>query len=217
MHEPCALIQDLLPLYRDGVCSDESRKAVEAHLKGCPACQAALAAMGAETPPPPPPGEADERQKAASFESVRRRFRLRTALAAGAAAAFLLLCGFGSAAALKQAEKTVEYTGNLSVSMEPDGLVGYLEGSDYCHLEVKRVETAEGDWLFYKLTDTRWDDLTIPDGVFSSYLLCGADKGAGTVTRVYYYTGDTAGLASLSQAELDAVAVNAVLLWQRDS
>ena len=87
MYEPCALIQDLLPLYRDGVCSDESRKAVEAHLKGCPACQAALAAMGAETPPPPPPGEADERQKAASFESVRRRFRLRTALAAGAAAA----------------------------------------------------------------------------------------------------------------------------------
>ena len=69
MYEPCALIQDLLPLYRDGVCSDESRKAVEAHLKGCPACQAALAAMGAETPPP---GEADERQKAASFESVRR-------------------------------------------------------------------------------------------------------------------------------------------------
>ena len=48
MYEPCALIQDLLPLYRDGVCSDESRKAVEAHLKGCPACQAALAAMGAE-------------------------------------------------------------------------------------------------------------------------------------------------------------------------
>ena len=47
--------------------------------------------------------------------------------------------------------------------------------------------------------------------------LCGADKGAGTVTRVYYYTGDTAGLASLSQAELDAVAANAVLLWQRDS
>ena len=155
MYEPCALIQDLLPLYRDGVCSDESRKAVEAHLKGCPACQAALAAMGAETPPPPPPGEADERQKAASFESVRRRFRLRTALAAGAAAAFLLLCGFGSAAALKQAEKTVEYTGNLSVSMEPEGLVGYLEGSDYCRLEIKRVETGEGGWLFYNLTDTR--------------------------------------------------------------
>ena len=36
MYEPCALIQDLLPLYRDGVCSDESRKAVEAHLKGLP-------------------------------------------------------------------------------------------------------------------------------------------------------------------------------------
>lgn len=214
MHEPCALIQDLLPLYRDGVCSDESRQAVEYHLKGCPACRAALAAMEAETPPPPPFGEAGEKQKAASFESIRRHFRLRTALAAGAAAAFLLLCGFGSAAALKQSEKTVEYTGNLSVSMEAGDLVGYLEGSDYCRLEIKRVGTPEGDWLFYRLTDTRWDDLTIPDGVFSSYLLCGADKGAGTVTRVYYYTGDLNGLASLSGAELEAAAEKADLLWQ---
>ena len=67
MYEPCALIQDLLPLYRDGVCSDESRKAVEAHLKGCPACQAALAAMGAETPPPPPPEGSGRKAKSRIF------------------------------------------------------------------------------------------------------------------------------------------------------
>ena len=38
----CNMIKDLLPLYADEVCSDESRKAVEEHLKECPDCKAEL-------------------------------------------------------------------------------------------------------------------------------------------------------------------------------
>ena len=36
------IVQDLLPLYHDGVCSDKSRAAVEEHLKTCEDCRAAL-------------------------------------------------------------------------------------------------------------------------------------------------------------------------------
>lgn len=46
----CSIIQDLLPLYHDGVCSAESRAEVEAHLRECPDCRAALAAMDAPLP-----------------------------------------------------------------------------------------------------------------------------------------------------------------------
>ena len=35
MKIPCEIVQDLLPLYCDGVCSPESKQAVEAHLAGC--------------------------------------------------------------------------------------------------------------------------------------------------------------------------------------
>lgn len=35
----CGLIQDLLPLYQDGICSAGSKKAVEEHLKDCSACR----------------------------------------------------------------------------------------------------------------------------------------------------------------------------------
>lgn len=38
----CEMIKDLLPLYTDDVCSDESRKTVEEHLAECPACRAEL-------------------------------------------------------------------------------------------------------------------------------------------------------------------------------
>ncbi len=38
MKYECSIIEDLLPLYKDGVCSAESSKAVEEHLAECPKC-----------------------------------------------------------------------------------------------------------------------------------------------------------------------------------
>ena len=36
----CKVIEDMLPMYYDGVCSDESAALVEEHLKECPECRA---------------------------------------------------------------------------------------------------------------------------------------------------------------------------------
>lgn len=36
----CSIIKDLLPSYLDGICSEDSRKAVEEHLASCEACRA---------------------------------------------------------------------------------------------------------------------------------------------------------------------------------
>ncbi len=41
----CGITRDLLPLYLDDVCSEESREAVEEHLQHCPACRKELEAM----------------------------------------------------------------------------------------------------------------------------------------------------------------------------
>ncbi len=43
----CDLIRDLLPLYRDGVCSDESKELVNEHLKSCESCKEELRFMDA--------------------------------------------------------------------------------------------------------------------------------------------------------------------------
>ena len=42
MNENCGVVGDLLPLYHDGVCSEESKKLVEAHLSHCQQCRALL-------------------------------------------------------------------------------------------------------------------------------------------------------------------------------
>lgn len=47
----CQVIQDLLILYSDGCCSDESKQLVEEHLKTCPECQKALDELNALSAP----------------------------------------------------------------------------------------------------------------------------------------------------------------------
>src|SRR5699024_8668355 len=49
MKMPCYLVRDLLPLYHDGVCGEETAADVREHLKGCESCRAALAELDADT------------------------------------------------------------------------------------------------------------------------------------------------------------------------
>lgn len=46
MAAECEIVQDLIPLYADDVCSPASRALIERHLAGCELCRAKLAALG---------------------------------------------------------------------------------------------------------------------------------------------------------------------------
>ncbi|MDE7295446.1 MAG: zf-HC2 domain-containing protein [Oscillospiraceae bacterium] len=52
MNISCEIIRDLLPLYADNVCSEESKKLVEEHCGGCKECQSRLEAMKKPLPSP---------------------------------------------------------------------------------------------------------------------------------------------------------------------
>lgn len=65
------IILDLLPLYRDGVCSAASRAAVEAHLETCAACRKALADMDA----PLPEAERKAADDAAAVKKISRGWK----------------------------------------------------------------------------------------------------------------------------------------------
>ena len=39
MSKPCEVIQDLLPLYVDGACSESSVEIIKEHLESCPECR----------------------------------------------------------------------------------------------------------------------------------------------------------------------------------
>lgn len=91
---PCAVVEDLLPAYMEGLTSEETRQAVEAHLASCPACAAKRAAMGAEEGPSPE--EAAETAREVDYlKAVRRRSRRRVA-AAVLGTLLVLMAGFAA-------------------------------------------------------------------------------------------------------------------------
>lgn len=50
MRISCDIIKDLLPLYHDGVCSEDSQNMIEEHLSNCESCREELRIMENELP-----------------------------------------------------------------------------------------------------------------------------------------------------------------------
>ena len=80
MNYNCGIIDDLLPLYVDGACSEESKAAVEAHLTSCEACRRELERMRSGTVVSETIKSAG-RTTAANYANKVRRHRIK--LAAG--------------------------------------------------------------------------------------------------------------------------------------
>lgn len=86
---PCAIVEDLLPLYLDDLSSPETRACVEAHLAVCPVCAAKRDAMAAPEPERPEIREVDYLKKVRS----RQRRRITAAVLFTILAGLLLLAG----------------------------------------------------------------------------------------------------------------------------
>ena len=75
MNVNCEIVQDLLPLYEDGLCSPSSLEAVEEHLKNCPNCRAQAESVRKFQPQETSvPIREEDKAVARSFRKVRRRW-----------------------------------------------------------------------------------------------------------------------------------------------
>lgn len=91
MNYPCSVIQDLLPLYIDGVCSEESRKVIDEHLAGCTACRQLLDEMQASEQKPNLQADV---HAAKVLENIKKRINSRVLrILIGAALAVALVAG----------------------------------------------------------------------------------------------------------------------------
>ena len=74
----CEIVQDLLPLYEDEVCSEASRTVVEEHLKECVSCRKLLDGVQSfqETELPQSAFDKEDKVIVKSFRKVHRRWLL---------------------------------------------------------------------------------------------------------------------------------------------
>ena len=88
MKVPCSVIQDLLPLYHDSVCSPESCALIEEHLKDCEACQEEFHKL--EESPLPQAVKEEEEHKSQGLKKVKRTLRRRWVKVTAAALAAVI-------------------------------------------------------------------------------------------------------------------------------
>ena len=212
MNQPCPMIQDLLPLYVDQICSQESRRAVEEHVENCPLCRARLEELRREDPLPPP--EQDREQSKA---------RVLAGAAALGVAVWLLVFRF---------QTPIPYSQDIRIQeVEPAFHMKYL-GRDYAGLEVLFRVTEEGGEIIRRVylcyTGSLWTRYLSPGspyhesvGINNGIVL---DTRHGTVIplpfdggadQVWYLAGDLEELEDLDEASFQAQAGDAVLLWER--
>lgn len=216
MKYPCEIIKDLLPLYIDGVCSDESRKAAEEHLAECDECKAFFAELKQDEITV---DEQHEDIKIRSLKNIRKRILQRQLLFAGLAIVLVLSLSIIGAKVLKNQVEIVKPDSNLSVNMIDGSLITRLQSSRISEATSKRVTVSIDDrelnYLFFYLTNSRWDEMTTGDEVFSEYVLCPKDKSAEDIDAVYYYAGEYESLEDLGNEELKAILLTATMIYEK--
>lgn len=230
----CKIIQDLLPLYRDGVCSAESRQAVEEHIQNCRACAQALGQIEADETMTIPE-QALEIEKAQVIQGVKRRFSRRKRLSVLVTAAVMLgmFAVFTAAADVKQPVPYRE--GMIEASLASDDVIDiYYDGGNYADFRALTREFGGRTVLFLCYTrNLKSDVLPMVNSAgkpesrghlsMGNGLLLDTVKGTAIqvptqdqLGAVYYLAGDYAQLTDLTDGEFSAAArENAVLLWQR--
>ena len=234
MKYPCCLIQDLLALFHDGVCSEATGAIVQEHLGECADCRAAYDALAESDAMrlPEPPDRLEEYRKAKSMRALRRRLFRRSMMMR--LLAVLLVAALGCVAYLWNEH------GEMALPCD-DSLHGYydesgdlvLQGDLCCSVaqisQVLTVAEVDGvrqnhvflryyvkplDYLLCRLAGNRLD---------STYIVAFAQQGAQDIDAVHYCTGEfDAGWFSgtglgdcLTEEQLEQRLDAAVTVWEK--
>lgn len=217
MKYPCNVIKDLLPLYHDGVCSNESRTIVEEHLQECSECrQYYEMLMDSDSVEEQSYDAENEAKKATFIHGIKRRVRKKQIIAGVIAVVAVVVAALVVLSILDKTESVIKYADNISVHMVDDDLIARIEGSNHSQVHIKRISTQGNDYLVFCVYQTKLDAVITDKDLLSEVLLCASDKGADSVNGVYYYTGDDTGLESMNADEIQEVLKEAVLLWNHE-
>lgn len=118
MRNECNIVQDILPLYLEGMVSRDSVSFVEEHLKNCPECSVKLDAMkkSIETDSVFEESARQRSEEALPLKSVKKKFRTR-GIAAVVSAVIVTIVVMGIGLSLKSA--SIDY-GNSEMYSQQD-------------------------------------------------------------------------------------------------
>lgn len=147
----CELIRDLLPLYIDGLTSEESNREIEKHLKNCKECRVYYQEMKGEIPETESVSE-EEIEDAGLIKKIKKKRKRRIAAAITGTAIILMVA---AAILLPRAYGDVKYE-DVTLNYGTRGTTAYLQ------ITVKPgrgiVFTGENtkDGMYLKVLSSHW-------------------------------------------------------------
>lgn len=180
MSYPCSMIKDLLPLFQDGVCSEESSRAVEEHLKECGECSRYHAMLRNDcTFAKTQKSSEEEVRMAESLKKVRKKWNIRQKrILAGGVAAVLMVTAvyqilfvvplktlspeeFSVSASVYSVEKLAE-----QAQKEPSGDIHvYVDDSEEDVVDISMGETVSGEVFSVAIPELPGQEITITGAV----------------------------------------------------
>lgn len=162
----CGIMEDLLPLYVDEVCTESSRQAIEVHLTGCRECQLKLAGMQGPDYAQPVPVQQEQEKKALkkSFGRIRRRWMISLT---AVLMIFPLIC-VGMMSVNEYRKEGMCFT-NLDEIATAKAFLKELQKGQY-EKAAERIPFAEGYWNImgyeYEVLREDFTEINLSDGVW---------------------------------------------------
>lgn len=208
----CNVIGDLLPLYVDGVVSEDTKKLVEDHLAGCETCQKAAEEMGKELVLPAN-GEmaAAETRFLQKMKKTWTKRKIRTSVISVAVTAVVIL---GSYMALTFPQWMIPYEPeNFSVAVEDGQVCVYYTGEG-------KINCSYGydgeDEFFLYFTRNPWSAYIEPlfGDAEQEEPYCYQIDSVDRISKVYY--GEFSKGLDLLYGKEAEMAAQTQLIWIRD-
>ena len=185
---PCNLINDLLPLYIDGVCSEESISAVSEHLKECETCTREYEYLNKKTPS----FDINESNSLLKISKHWKKTNIIAFLSGLAAVIFILTTGL--AVYLYATQEIPVACEDITVSNLcelSDGKIYFtLKASDsVCVEDVDWSQDSNSVWISFKtkrtqlFTANNYNSKNVNNWFFNV-------KDAGIINIYYYYEGE---------------------------
>lgn len=231
MKIPCEVVKDLLPLYHDNVCSDESRTIIEEHLLECDTCKKYLDDMDGDFIQTNDE-KAAEQAKSDILKGIKRQLFRKNVMVSVISVICAIAVLLGGFSFIFHYQMPIPYeNGLVSVKKGDNGMVDVYFNRDDYYCSYKWNTTIEKNgvkqrvaYIYY--TDTIWTKYfskpqkdkqykyTINNSAFFDY----DDDNRfieikKDISAVYYL--DYSHIPKLSTEELQKNSSKAVLLWKK--
>ena len=222
MKYSCGIIKDLLPLYVDQVCSDESKELINEHLPECKECKSYMDSLReSQAVEAVAYDEETERRKVKMMLEMKKKLLFRNILVAAFTVLILGAAATSGIRYLKRATVPISETKPMEVIYENGDLVLNITDAIWSDASgVRFTLTEDGksyECVAVAMNTSKWNELISSDKTCSKYVIAYRDKGANEIDRVYY-SGEGKNLEYPHNGELnenDIQTLGYTLVWSR--